>query len=241
MHAEEFDCGVIYNRWFALHLQLEKVVDGVIYEESAWLLPADGSGMPFKNNKGKPVGWGQYFMLELQYLPEMSNLQLFYTLDLQEPITWTELTYGESGYLLCYNESVDYYYLDADFEISVPLADGLNAFYLDPVDPVENPQFWTDWYNKGVFEGCTGTWQPVMWEIINADGSQLPMFYVKVLDGEYSLIDGLMYAWLGMQVTLQINGDYTPGTYGFSGTLLGDGEFCESDLMTIYLTMTNCN
>jgi hypothetical protein len=56
----------------------------------------------------------------------------------------------------------------------------------------------------------------VMWEIIN--GNQ-PMFYVKVVGSDFTLLDGLSKLAFDTEVPLRINGDYWPGTYGFSGAL----------------------
>jgi hypothetical protein len=70
-----------FNWYFALHLQLEKVVsepvldesgepvldefgnpmyEDVTYEETAWVLNA---GTNWLNKKGKPMGWGEYFQV----------------------------------------------------------------------------------------------------------------------------------------------------------------------------------
>ena len=239
---EEFECCEDYMRYFALHLQLEKVVyewtgeydeDGneiwadVTYEESAWLLPADGSGVPFTNKKGQVVGWGQYFALTFTALPEIYDLDLLWSTD---QVVWTS---ADPGFEMCLDAAFTYYYLDADFEVSCPLEDALNPFFLEPV---EDAQFWMDWDPKGVNENSVeGTWQYTMWQIINGG---LPMLYVKVTGDDETLIDGLMYNFAGVEMPLQINGDYTPGTYGFTGFL--DGVGCDGASFTINLTVYPC-
>ena len=51
-------------------------------------------------------------------------------------------------------------------------------------------------------------------------------FYLKAADGDYTLVDGFMYAMFGAQVTLRINNDYPAGLYTYKGTLTNeDGNF----------------
>ena len=76
-----------------------------------------------------------------------------------------------------------------------------------------------------------------MWQIINGE---LPMFYLKVVGTDYTLIDGLMSVlYPDANMLLQINGDYTPGTYGFTGFLDGV-EDCDGAPFTINLTVYPC-
>lgn len=77
-----------FDWYFALHLQLEKVVsepvldefgnplldvDGnpiyedVTYEETAWVL---NDGTNWLSKKGKPLGWGEYFLVPFELIQE---------------------------------------------------------------------------------------------------------------------------------------------------------------------------
>jgi hypothetical protein len=125
-----------------------------------------------------------------------------------------------SGFKLTLDKSVEWYYLDAKF-VKPTYAAGNYMFWLTPPDD-ESP-FWDYWYDRGVYQGCPGTWQPVMWLIIHGGPAfgqpfvQLPMFSLHS-DGEgnYDLYDGLLRFTGTPGQTLRINGDYPKGTYTFT-------------------------
>jgi hypothetical protein len=107
-------------------------------------------------------------------------------------------------------------YLDvASLTANRTLADGSYAFTL-----VQEglPGGWlTYWAVKGVAAGATG-WQGQMWQIINGNA---PIFYLKVSaeGGSYMLVDGLGRALSQPDDFLRVNGDYPPGTYGYTGSV----------------------
>ena len=94
------------------------------------------------------------------------------------------------------------------------LQDGYYGFTLDIATVPAN--FYTYWFDRGVFDGCTGSWEPTMSQIIS--GAQ-PMFLIKATAGTYNLIDGLQYQIGQGDNYLRVNGDYPVGTYGFDGTV----------------------
>ena len=113
-----------------------------------------------------------------------------------------------------------WYYLTVDsFKSKVEIPTGY--VYLFYLTPPEDPAFWDYWEAKGVFEGCTGTWEPIMWDIING-GEDAHMFgFVPTwMGGPPMLIDSLQYyLWMlggPMFGDLRLNGDYPPGTYEFT-------------------------
>ena len=224
----EWDCPG-FEWYYALHLQL---MDMNGEEETAWLLPEEG-GMNWTNPKGKPMGWGEYFLWEFDWVPIISDITLSVSMDM---ISWDMLVLGEDGFELCMNGDPDtYYYLDGDMMSNVALEqDYLNPFYQDEVP--EGSYFWTYWANKGVVAGATG-WQGLMWEIITGT---LPIFYVNWDGTDYQLIDGLQYqlylagvpGYTGEEI-LRINGDYPEYVYEYNGTLMG--EYCESGAISIML------
>ena len=235
--SDWWDCEV-FDWYFALHLALrmdtgELDDDGnIIYDnESAWLLPEEG-GTNWLNPKHKPIGWGEYFLWEFDYVPVIDNLELLVSEDLEN---WSPVTDFE----ICLNDEIDYYYFDTYFDVNVPLEENyLNPFYLEPVDEILNPGFWSYWIDKGVVENATG-WRAFMWDIINGE---LPMFYLKWDGDDYKLIDGLQYQLFLAGITgytgnepLRISGDYPHGTYGFSGFVKSDN--CEGEEFTIELAV----
>ena len=237
--SDWWDCEM-FSWYFALHLELG--MTGSYEEESAWLLPEEG-GTFWLNKKGKPLGWGQYFMWTFDYVPVVSFIELL--ADAGGPVPdppywlpsgmWNYPVAGEfPDYSICLVAANPFYFFDiGDLTVTVPLETGvLNEFYLDEV---ADPAFWAYWQAKGVFEGCTGTWQPVMWLIISGD---MPMLYVKWDGMDYTLIDGLQYQLGQGELPLRISGDYPPGVYGFTGTLMG--ENCMSEPFTIFLEVQTC-
>jgi hypothetical protein len=104
-----------------------------------------------------------------------------------------------------------WYYLNIKF-IKPLQPDGLYPFYLTP--PTD-AAFWAYWQGRGVYSGCVGTWEPIMWLIITG---QQPMFYLSASGGTYMLVDGLQYLASGGSVinNLRLNGDYPLGSYTFT-------------------------
>ena len=139
------------------------------------------------------------------------------------------------GYVLFLDVSEEYY-LDVDnLEINGTLQDGYFGFTLDPSSVAAG--FYTYWLNRGVFEGCTGTWQPMMWQIINGD---LPFFYLKVSDSGtvFKLVDGLKYILFpGADEPLFIEGTYWLGEAEFNGTLLDTLD--RTDDVTVDITFND--
>jgi parallel beta-helix repeat protein len=144
-----------------------------------------------------------------------------------------------AGYEMCIDPVIPYHYLDIDALTLAapanPLLTGTftqNAFYLDEDNVPEG--FYAYWAAKQVFDGCGGTWQPFMWEII--DGEQ-PMFYIQYNGpGDYVLIDGLQYqASLGTVIApLRVSGDYPQGIYTFGGTVT-DANGCVSSFFDVFI------
>ncbi len=232
--SEDWQCEA-FDWYFALHVELEKQVvnpDGTItlVHESAWLLPEEG-GKNWKNGKGKNIGWGQYFLFYLDYIPVISEPFLLASPDQQN---WEDYYGGETfSFTICLNPQYPFYYFDAVFSVNVPLEEGtLNEFTLDEVT---DQNFWDYWDARGVNESASGGWEEVMWNIINGDE---PMLYIKWDGSDYSLIDGLQYQFAGAENPLRISGDYPAGTYLFTGNLMG--ENCESGEITFSLTLEGC-
>jgi len=124
-----------------------------------------------------------------------------------------------SGFKLTLDESVEWYYLDVKF-VKPTYPEGNYMFRLTPP---EDAAFWDYWASKGVYEGCSGTWQPVMWLIIHGGPAygypfvQLPMFSLHSDgNGNYELYDGLLRFTGTPGQTLRINGDYPKGIYTFT-------------------------
>ncbi|HQF62555.1 MAG TPA: Ig-like domain-containing protein, partial [Anaerolineaceae bacterium] len=117
-----------------------------------------------------------------------------------------------TGFTMALDPAVEYYFLDSDtLTANRPVADGLYEFFVDTAPA----GFFDYWAALGVVDGATG-WQGVMWEIIN--GNQ-PMFYLKVVGTDYTLIDGMTYQMGGGETPLKINGSYLPGAYSFTGAV----------------------
>jgi uncharacterized protein YdeI (BOF family) len=145
--------------------------------------------------------------------PDITALELLGSLNSTD---WTTV-FGnlDDGYILPLDPELAFQFLDAGtYTVNKTLADGYYGFYLDTASVPAD--FYTYWAAKFVYEGCGGTWEPTMWQIINGD---LPMFYLKVAGAEYSLIDGMTYLLGGGDTFLQVSGDYPLGTYDFSGAV----------------------
>ncbi len=137
------------------------------------------------------------------------------------------------GYHLDLDTGIEFYYLDVTtLEANRDAAEGFYPFDLDTDSVSED--FYTYWENRGVFEGAGGTWEPIMWQIINGD---LPMFYLDVTSGDNVLVDGLIYAFQGIKTYLRIDGDYWPGVYRFTGAV--SDQLGYTDELTLELTMND--
>jgi hypothetical protein len=163
-------------------------------------------------------------------------------LDLYESVdgsSWTQVPgQFDSGFTMLIDPANDYEYLDTDnIIVNRPLAPGLHPFYLDASETPDG--FLAYWAGKGVVESAAeGTWQAIMWDIIN--GEQ-PIFYLKVVNTEhgptYDLIDGLLYLAGQGEQTLRINGGYPLGQYLFTGTVTDD--YGVSDSVDVSITFVD--
>ena len=160
-----------------------------------------------------------------------------------------------SGFKLTLNGNHDpnfWYYLNIKFikpQVSrgptpIPGAPGdAYPFYLTPPD-TSDTDFWGWWAENPrlvTSSSLPGTWQWVMWRILNG---VFPMFYLGVhgtLDGHYMLVDGLQFmaGLLSGQLPpplnpLRINGDYPHGSYVFTaGTSAWGSNYLNGETMTI--------
>jgi len=167
-----------------------------------------------------------------QELPRITDLTLQYSST--DDATWMPVTGDlEEGFLLILNATIQYYYLNTDtVTTNMDLEEGYFGFYVDPLE-----QDLAYWANKNVYEGCSGTWEPFMWDIINGT---LPMFYLKVSNTKqnFMLVDGLQYTIGQGDNYLRVNGDYPLGTYHYTGTVNGtDGN--SSNPITAAITFTD--
>jgi hypothetical protein len=124
------------------------------------------------------------------------------------------------------------YYLTIDsFKSKVEIPTGY--VYLFYLNPPEDHAFWAYWEDRGVYDGCTGVWEPIIWAIISGEPTMfmgemqsLHMFGFcpSFLGQGPKLIDSLQY-YLAMftggatgcpMSDLMLNGDYPPGTYEFT-------------------------
>lgn len=140
----------------------------------------------------------------------------------------------ESGYSISMDVNQPYYYLTLgdQTQTNMPLAEDMFPFYLDPATVPDG--FYEYWANRGVVEGAAG-WQAVMWEIINGNE---PTFYIKVSntkDQAFMLVDGLQYLFGGVEDYLRVNGDYMPGSYGYTGFIESENAVL-SDEINIMIT-----
>ena len=103
---------------------------------------------------------------------------------------------------------------------SQPLSNGRYPFYLN-TNPAEKAKLTAYFEAKG--------WpQEYLAQIAREIDGTDPFFYLKAADGDYTLVDGFVYAMSGktVEVTLRINNDYPAGLYTYKGTLTNaDGDF----------------
>ena len=242
-----------FTWYYALHLELRmwvgqdpETLEDIYEYETAWVLVSEDDGGEFWYNKNgkKTLGWGMYFPWEFDYTPYHSNLTLSVSADEME--TWTDLVYDTENdwFDMCLNgDPLTYFYFDSFFDVTVPLeVDYMNEFYLDVVT---DEAFWDYWeLERNVYDGCPGTWEPIMWEILNGTPGY-PILYLKWDGSDYKVIDGLQYQLYLLEVPgytgeeiLRMNGDYPTGVYGYTGYL--KGEYCDGDPFTITLNVTLC-
>jgi len=146
----------------------------------------------------------------------------------------------QNGYLVRLDELVEYYYLDLGLNTTttVPIIPDMYPFFLDPSTVPDG--FYEFWFDKGVFEGCTGDWEPIMWEIIIGNA---PTFFIQVMEndmGQYMLVDGLQYIASEGEFMdfLRVNGTYPHGTYKYTGFLEGPMEV-PSEEIPVWITFAS--
>jgi hypothetical protein len=157
------------------------------------------------------------------------------------PSTWLVPVGGtfSTGFDICIDPMVDnpeYYFLDINtLTSSAPLKlNTLNGFNIDETNVPAN---WFDyWAAKGVTAGAgSGTWQEVMWPIINGNA---PILYINYTGTDYQLIDGLMYQYASAMLPLRISGDYPEWNYSFNGRVESvDG--CMSSFFDVFLEINS--
>jgi hypothetical protein len=103
-------------------------------------------------------------------------------------------------------------------EATPALTDGMYPFYLN-TNPAEKAKLAAYFAAKN--------WTPDLLAQIEAEiNGTAPFFYLEAAGGEYSLVDGFMYALAGQKVTLRINDNYPAGLYTYRGTLTSTaGDF----------------
>ena len=150
--------------------------------------------------------------ITFEAVPDITSLELLGSFDAAD---WLSVSGTiDAGYTYSINPRYEFQYLDAGlYTVNKTLADGYFGFYLD--ETALPSDFSTYWAARGVVSGATG-WQGIMWEIIN--GNQ-PMFFLKVVGSDYSLVDGLTHLMGGADAPLRVSGDYPLGTYHFTGAI----------------------
>lgn len=100
------------------------------------------------------------------------------------------------------------------------LSDGMYPFYLN-TNPAEKAKL-------SAYFAAKGWPQEYLDQIAAEIDGTAAFFYLKAADGDYTLVDGFVYAMSGktVEVTLRINNDYPAGLYTYKGTLTNaDGDF----------------
>ena len=179
----------------------------------------------------KPVEIGQ----KVQASGQIENLTALTLRESTDGLTWSETVTGSltSGYVMALSGEIGATeYLDvASLTSSPTLAAGDYPFILD-IDRLP-ATFYPWWDAQGVNAAAVGTWQAVMWQIINA---QLPIFYLRVSSGESHLIDGLAYQTEGSSTNMpvRVSADYPLHTYNFQGTV----SFSDNTSQTLVLGLS---
>ena len=216
-------------------------VDGTAYDLIDGLQYLAGSGeMPLRVSGDYPFGmytfngvvedefgYGDAVSVDITFDPlDLTDLDLFHSL---EAVVW-DPTPGsfEDGFGLVMDPLIEYYYLDVDnIVVNRELADGQYGFFLDQTALPAG--FFEYWDAKGVNAGATGgTWQAVMWDIINGEA---PMFFLDVYGTSYDLIDGLLFQIGSGETPLRVSGDYPLGLYTFIGDV--EDDFGLTDEVTV--------
>lgn len=156
---------------------------------------------------------------------QFKQLMLRYATDLTEdPVNWTHVPGNEvSGFKLCLDPTVEYYYLDIMKLRLYPLqslGDDYYPFYVDTTSL--SAEYIADWQAK--IATFPAEWQERATDIF-LDGTA-PIFYLKVEAGVFSLVDGFqrdIYPADGTDRPLRVNGDYTLGTYNYVTHVEDDG------------------
>jgi len=170
---------------------------------------------------------------------EAARTQSLTVLTLQESLdgsNWTQTVLGDlvGGYTMALSGTAGAMeYLDVASLAATPaVANGLYPFILD-VNRLPTA-FYPYWAAQGVTaSAATGTWEAVMWQIING---QLPIFYLRVANGETHLIDGLAWQTQGLVLPVRVSADYPLHTYNFQGTVTFVGGTTQTLVLGISYT-----
>lgn len=204
-------------------------------------------------------------------IPEFTTLALTISTD---QVNWSQVDGGfaqQPNNTYIYDGVIDldvneeYYYIGVDATANTELIE-MNPFYIASYpnphflgtgldDYFETYTFWEYWASRGVYEGCTGTWEPIMWDILIGE---LPFFYLRAMPGPadtqiFQAIDGLQYAASGGTLLnpLRINGDYFLGECMFEGYIYSAAhdslepidsngvDELRSELIQIYITLND--
>lgn len=166
-------------------------------------------------------------------VPQFTQLSLENSTD---KVSWSPVSGNLNlGFSLLIDSTVAYYYLNfenPETQVNIPLLNAYHPFYVTSYPA----GFFAYWDGRGVNAAAVpGTWEAVMWQIIN--GNQ-PMFFMKPLPGGgYMLVDGLLHLLGQPDEYLRINGAYLPGDYGFTGTLTGINNIASAPV-NVHMTLT---
>ncbi|MCF7792560.1 MAG: PKD domain-containing protein [Candidatus Cloacimonetes bacterium] len=174
--------------------------------------------------------WSGLWHFELQtiQLPEFTDMALNKAFD---PVNgpWTAVS---STSMYDYSMTLDpndpfvvadYYFLDIDNTVAatnMTIDSGQHPFYLDVTSVPDD--FYTYWAANNVTETYAtnnpGTWQALMWPIINGTEPMFLIDYNNIVPNGYFLLDGLQWAQ-GNVSNFIINSDYPAGDYVVSGNI----------------------
>ena len=135
------------------------------------------------------------------------------------------------GFEMRLEQTEAWYYMDAaSITANRPVANGFYPFYFDVASLPDG--FYQYWEGRNVFDGTTGVWEPLMWDIISGVA---PIFYLEVDGGSLMLVDGLLYAIDGTKEFLRFEGTYWPGIYTFVGSVADEYDLEEELAVQILL------
>jgi hypothetical protein len=85
----------------------------------------------------------------------------------------------ETGFGVGLSTTIFHYYLDLgdNTMTNTEIPPDYYPFYLNPATVPDG--FYEYWEARGVYNGCPGTWEPIMYEIIIGN---FPTFYIHVMD-----------------------------------------------------------